>query len=64
MSLLAKQLQQIKNNQRAIKVAPHQQQPTLLLDTHTATNTSPDLIYTFSILSYSKLLTQQPQLKD
>jgi len=63
MSLLAKQLQQIKNNQRAVRVAPSQQQPTLLLDTHTASTTSHDLIYTLAIISYSKLLSQQAGLK-
>lgn len=63
MSALSKQLQQIKNNQRAIKVAPNQQQPTLVLDTHIASTASPDLIYTMSILSYSKLISEQPSLE-
>jgi len=63
MSSLASQLQQIKNSQRAIRVAPNQQQPTLILDPHTATTTSPDLIFTMAVISYGKLLKQHPQLK-
>ena len=63
MSLLSQQLQRIKTSQRALKVGPQQQQPTLILDAHTATSTSHDLIYTLAIISYSKLLVAQPALR-
>jgi hypothetical protein len=64
MSTLAQQLQSLKHTQRSLKVAPNQAQPTLLLDTHTATTTSSDLIFTMSIIAYSKLLKEQPILKE
>lgn len=63
MTSLASQLQQIKNNQRAIRVAPNQQQPTLLLDAHTATTTSHDLIFTMGVVAYGKLLKNHRELK-
>jgi hypothetical protein len=63
MSSLTQQLQKIKDSQRALKVAPTPQQPTLLFDPHTASTTSHDLIYTLAIISYSKLLTVQPSLR-
>jgi len=63
MTSLASQLQQIKNNQRAIRVAPNQQQPTLLLDAHTATTTSHDLIFTMAIVAYGKMLKNHRELK-
>lgn len=63
MSSLLQQLQKIKTDQRSLKVGPQQQQPTLIFDAHTATTTSHDLIYTLSIISYSKLLLSQPNLK-
>lgn len=56
MSSLSKQLQSIKTHQRALKVAPNQQQPTLILDRHMATTTSSDLIYTMAVVAYARLL--------
>lgn len=64
MSSLAQQLQTIRNSQRSLKVTPNQVQPTLLLDTHTATTTSSDLIFTMAVIAYSKLLKEQPVLKE
>jgi hypothetical protein len=63
MSALTQQLQKIKDAQRALKVAPQQQQPTLIFDSHTATTTSHDLFYTLAIISYSKLINAQPSLR-
>ena len=43
---------------------PQQKQPTLILDQHTATNTSADIFYTMAVIAYAKLLKQQPNLKE
>lgn len=63
MSLLSQQLGKIKETQRVLKIGV-QQQPTLLLDTNTASNASHDLFYTLAIISYSKMLSVQPLLKE
>jgi hypothetical protein len=63
MSSLSKQLQQIKLSQPALKVGPNQNKPTLLLDTHTASTTSSDIVYTMAVISYSQILKSHPQLK-
>ena len=57
MSSLANQLNSIKLAQNSLKVGPHQEQPTILFDKHTARNTSIDTIYSMSILAYDKLQT-------
>lgn len=63
MSSLAQQLQNIKHSQRALGVLPNQMQPTLILDRHTATSTSSDLIYTMAVVSYAKLVKQHASIK-
>lgn len=63
MTSLAQQLQTIRQAQRSLQAAPNQPQPTLILSTHLATTTSPDLIYTLAIIAYSKLLKEQPSIK-
>ena len=54
-SSLSNQLQAIKQQQIALKVGPHQEQPTILFDKQTARNTSVDTIYSMAILAYDKL---------
>ena len=63
MSSLAQQLQNIKHGQRSLGVLPNQQQPTLILDRHTATSTSSDLIFTMAVVSYAKLVKQHAAIK-
>jgi hypothetical protein len=55
MSSLSSQLKTIKQNQTALKIAPNQEQPTILLDKFTARNTSIDTIYSMAIIAYNKL---------
>lgn len=55
MSSLSSQLKTIKQNQTALKIAPNQEQPTILFDKFTARNTSIDTIYSMAIIAYNKL---------
>lgn len=64
MTSLSQQLQTIRQVQRSLQVAPNQAQPTLILSTHLATTTSADLIYTLAVIAYSKLLKDQPSIKQ
>lgn len=54
-SSLSNQLKSIKQQQIALKVGPHQEQPSILFDKQTARNTSIDTIYSMAILAYDKL---------
>lgn len=54
-SSLSSQLNVIKQQQIALKVGPHQEQPSILFDKYTARNTSIDTIYSMAILAYGKL---------
>ena len=56
MTSLSQQLSTLKHQQRAVSVTPQQQQPTLVLDRHTATTASSDLFYTMAVIAYSKLV--------
>jgi len=56
MSSLAQQLNKIKHKQRINSVVPNAQQPTMMLDKHTATTTSADIFYTMAVIAYSKLV--------
>jgi hypothetical protein len=63
MSSLAQQLTKIKHTQRHTPLAPNAQQPTILMDRHTATTTSADIFYTMAVIAYAKLAKEDPSIK-
>ena len=63
MSNLAQQLNKIKHQQRSTSLTPNAQQPTLILDKHTATTTSPDIFYTMAVIAYARLSKEDPSIK-